>query len=200
LSEKLNGAMRGVSDERLGCTVRFLQSVPDTWQYLEDDICKRITAYAAVMPASDIQTCLAAIFEVPPLRAQGDARLQSITADELSALVSTKTVSPRAEFIERGVEMYASSTSFAEANTLGTRVISPLVPFLELPQIERLFANTMANSQIKGSKYSSVVLRSIHDAWKGTPEEFDGLFTRSGLHQLYPHLLYSAAQTEIVES
>lgn len=200
LSEKLNGAMRGVSDERLGCTVRFLQSVYDTWQFLEEDVCRRIDAYAGAMPVVDLQTCLASVFEVPPLREQGLSRLKTVTADELASLVSVKAVSPRTEFVEHAVEMYEASASFAEANTLGARVISPLVPFFEQPQIERVFAMTMNNSQIRDSKYSPVVLRSIRDAWKGAPEEFDELFTRNNLDRLHPHLLHSAERAEAAES
>jgi hypothetical protein len=200
LGEKLNGAMRGVSDERLGSTVRFLQSVPDTWQFLEDDVRKRIAIYATAMPADDLPTCLAATFEIADLREHGNVRLQNVTADEFASLVSTKTVEPHGVIIERGVELYAASTSFADANSLGARVISPLVPFLKLAHVERVFAVTMSNSQIRDSKYSPVVLRSIRDAWKGTPEEFDGLFTRYGLHAKHPHLLHSVAQTEEVES
>jgi hypothetical protein len=54
--------MRGVSDERLGCTIRFLYDAPDIWQFLGDDVSKRITAYAAAMPADDLPTCLATTF------------------------------------------------------------------------------------------------------------------------------------------
>jgi hypothetical protein len=181
LDEKLNGIMQRLEDEKLANGFRFIVTIPYTWQYTGDDVRVRIENFVADMPDEETVPGLLRGLDFVPLRAKAIWRLSRVNAVQLDELIRFEQRDYEDELVDRAVELYEASTSFADANHRGTHLIIPLARYLQPYHVERIMKAVAENDQIASSFDLERVLRAIQNAECVPQEQFDKLLEDHGI-------------------
>ena len=181
LAEKLSDLMRNVDDAALGRSVAFLRLIPDTWQYVADDLHTRIVAYVESMPDQRLVSDLPGALEVRELRAAAVRRLAAVDCDHLSDLVQADVFGFHREFADRAIELYEEAPNFNLANRIGAEMLAPYAPSLSAQQIKRVIEAASTNDQVRHSFQLGPVLRRLRDAGVMPTKHFDALLAEAGL-------------------
>jgi hypothetical protein len=132
----LNDIMGKVECKDLAKAVRFLESVPDTWQYLKDDVRNRLQLYVDAMPCEQIVPCLAIALDIEELGIRGRKRIASISDyQQISTLLNYHY---RDELVDRAIDLFEIAESVSEAEEIIHQIILPNVRYLKKYHIERL--------------------------------------------------------------
>jgi len=177
---------RALNDDRLPQAIRFLNQVPGTWDFCEEDVMSKIKRVVEALPEPALRTCLPAALDMPCLNTSGRRRIACSTPDELCGLVEA---SPRSEYADRAVDFYANANSDGAANVYGSRLLVPLAPFLTAVHVERVFASISSNGALRTSSVLGAVLRSIRDSKRIGDERFRELVLSTGLNVIFEWLL-----------
>jgi hypothetical protein len=175
LDEKLNEIMLRLEDEQFANAFRFIFAASDAWQYLRDDIRVRLENFVTEMPDEELIPGLLRALDFAPLRSNAVQRLGRVNHIQLDELIRFEQRDYGDEFVGRAVELYEASTSFADANFRGTRLIVPLARFLQPQHVERIVRAVAENDQISNSFNLDRVLQAIWDAECVPEDHFDEL-------------------------
>jgi hypothetical protein len=181
-----NRLIRGLSDDRLPEVIRFLNYVPGSWDFCEEDVRSKMERVVEGLPETELRRCLPAALDMTCLNPSARKRIAYTTPDELCALVEE---APRAEYADRAVDFYAGADTDGMANVYGSLLLVPLAPFLGSPQVERVFACIASNGSVKASNVLGAVLRSIRDCKRVTAERVGELVLENGLDVEFEWLL-----------
>ncbi len=182
LSSKLNGLVVKLPDKNLICLLELLGRVTDLWQYLGDDVRTRLEAFVSNLPKDLLVQGLCGALAVPELRSFALQQIQNATASVVAELAKLPLSPMPTEILERAVGLYCDSGSFAQANTIGTEIIVPLVPYMTVTQIENVVECAATNDQIRGSFELRPVLNWLR-MWYSSEGEFDVLLIEHGLKE-----------------
>jgi len=149
LAEKLSDIVRHTSDNDLRSVITLLALVRDSWRFLDDDVGLRVVTFVRVMPTDQLVPGLLRAFDVPDLQPAAAQRLALADSRELILLVSG---TPRREFVDRALSLYAESSTFATANTLGLQLILPLAPHFQVDDVIRICEIAAENGQVTASR------------------------------------------------
>jgi hypothetical protein len=181
LDEDLNGIMQRLEDEGLVNGHRFIYEIPDTWQYVGDDLRLRIQNFVVDMPDHAVVPDLLRALGFAPLTAEARQRLSHVDAQQLDGLLRFEERGGEVWFADRAVELYEASSSFSEANFRGTHLIIPLAPYLQSHHVERIVGAAAENAQIAHSFELDRVLRAIRHANIVSWERFHQLLEEHGI-------------------
>ncbi|MBP6895658.1 MAG: hypothetical protein KBC94_14655 [Pseudacidovorax sp.] len=161
--EKLSQMGRDLAATELQRMVDLIAEIPDCWPYLEQDVNIRLNEFVSALPAEAIED-LSFLLTFRPLADAAKVRVQKLTLTEIKSALFL--VTPPA-IIDKAIDLYLRSRSFESANS-GAKVITDLVPELNINQIGRLLIGMAANSEITGSFSLKPLLQKIKDS--GRPE------------------------------
>lgn len=185
--------MRSVEDEEVWKMADLLRLVPDVWEFLEDDVSIKISAYFRDMPDERLVPDLLAALDVPAFKKEALARLDSVGRRDLYDLIRADQEEAREEFVERAVELYEASGSFEGANFIGLRLIAPFSQHLQPDHVTRIIVAASTNDQISGSFNLRSVFEKIRKAEVIPTGEFD---ERVRMHNLSDALASSTKEDE----
>jgi hypothetical protein len=185
MREWITKLIRELHDDRWPFVVHLMSHVGDAWDCCDQDVRNKMVLVVEQLPEAALVKCLPTALELTPLRACALKRIEYTTPGELCELVDA---SPRAEYVRRAVDFYASANDESSANMYGARLIVPLTPFLAAPDIQRVFTCIPSNAAVRTSSVLGSVLRSIRSAGRVGPEEFRALLVTAGLDVEYSWL------------
>lgn len=176
LKERLSSLFRSVPDNDLTWVTTFLENVPDTWQFLEPDVCQRLENYVKDIPASNLED-LDFLFKFAPLQVHARARISRATKKELNEALFFDLPN---EVADRYIDIYLNVGSFDDANAWAKSLI-PYVGDFSSDQVRRLLTDVGKNSQITGSFQINAVISSLRSTKKLPIAEFEELLRSNGL-------------------
>ena len=97
-------------------------------------------------------------FAIKPLAKILKAKVVELDRGETISVISGD---PRAELIERALEVYSGAGSFRSAEELGDFVIVPVAPYFEPAHVEKLLKEVEVNSQIWCAYRTPIVLEQV---------------------------------------
>lgn len=176
LKERLSSLFRSVLDDDLTWVTTFLEHVPDTWQFLEPDVCQRLENYVKDIPASNLED-LDFLLKFVPLQVHARARISRATKKELNEALFFDL--PK-EVADRYIDIYLGVGSFDDANAWAKSLI-PFVGDFSSDQVRRLLTDVGKNPQITGSFQVNAVISSLRSTKKLPIAEFEELLRSNGL-------------------
>lgn len=176
LTEKLSTMFRAVLDAELPATINFLEEVPDSWQYLEPDVCQRLKNYILELP-EDYLDEMNFLLKYLPLQIQAKQRVRVATKKELS---NTLFFNMPKDVADRFVELYLASSSFDEANDWAKQMLIYKADF-DADQVRRILSNAAKNNQVLGSFQIGPLVSNLRSGKKLSEDEFENLLNENGL-------------------
>lgn len=167
---------RAVADVDLLATVNFIASVPDSWQYLEADVCQRLQNYVSNLPAADLDE-LEFLLKYAPLQVQARHRVRVATKKELREAFFFEIP---IEVADRYIDLYLESGSFDGANDWAKELIIHAGEFTA-DHVRRLLTSMGNNNQILGSFQLGSLIVNLRSRKKIPEEEFESLLQKNGL-------------------
>jgi hypothetical protein len=166
LNEKVNDIFKSLPDNRFGLIMRFLHFVPDTWQYIRDDVRTRMVTYVKDMPAQDLVPNLLVALKIENLQTVARMRLSQIPFHELGELFEADSSGQFTnEFYDITIDPYEKSASYSQANQIGYALLN-LIEFLSPDQINRIIKAGQNNDQVENSHTFKYILSKIVDSGK----------------------------------
>lgn len=168
--EKLSDILAGTNDTQLKRLIPALRYKPDLWQFIEEATQQRLEQIIGVMETDD----LIASQIVPAAEGIDELNtyLQSAIQDPFEAdLKKLLKAFPSKLLVDRAVEIFIGSGSFASAYRNGIDYLLKHSQFLNDAQLQRLFDGTLANStyginQILNAGGMSEVLAMLYEQTK----------------------------------
>jgi hypothetical protein len=176
LVETLSNMFRTVPDAELVATINFLQSVPDSWQYLEADVRQRLENYVSELPSVDFDE-VESLLRYPPLQVHARSRVKVATKKELRDRIPFDFPT---EVADRCIDLYLESRSFDDANDWAKFLISYSGDF-SADHARRLLQNAGKNAQVRGSFQIGLFVTTLRSHKKLPDDEFESLLQQSGL-------------------
>jgi hypothetical protein len=176
LMETLSNMFRGVSDEALLATINFLQSVPDSWQYLEADVRQRLENYVSSLPSDDIDE-LDFLLRYVPLQGYARSRVKVATKKELRDKVPFDLPT---EVADRCIDLYLESRSSDDANDWAKFLMIYSGDFTA-DHVRRLLQNAGKNAKVRGSSQLGQLVTKLRSHNKLPDDEFESLLQQNGL-------------------
>ena len=158
LDQKLSQIFSTVADTDFYKVVGFLATVPDCWQHLEDSLRIKLKRCIGEVAPPELALTVTRALRVPELNEVVVARVRTLTEADLASLIASE---PNAVFLERALELYSSSGSYAEANDRGAKLIAPMLQYFNATNVEALLWSARQNSQIRDSHEYEKVKRNI---------------------------------------
>jgi hypothetical protein len=187
LGKNLSQLMRAVPDSSLISAIGFVQFAEDSWQYLEEDVVQRLKNFVRSLPSEDFED-LDFLLSFSPLQEQARERVKVATRQEISDEISDAFflfIVPT-EMVDRFIQIYLSSDSFAESNACAKQMISSVDMFSET-QIRRLLSGINMNSQIRDSIQVQSLIFTLRHSDKFSQAEFETLLKDNGLEKFMLH-------------
>lgn len=178
IASKAAELARTIEDENLIFLVQLLKRVPALWESFEADIHERIAGFVREWP-SKIFWYFGDVFSFEPLQHAMVYRAKRATSDELISLQFFYSAIPIA-FVERLIDLYAASKSYAEANRIGECLESYLKD-IEKHHIEKIIVSAGKNLQIAGSIKIYELVKALNLKKIMPQQEFEGLLAANGL-------------------
>ncbi len=180
LSEKLTPLFRATDDEDIHLSISLLEELEDCWQYLDDDVKRRLEVYVYCLPANRIED-LNFLLSFAPLSSQAKSRLQRASSKELGAALFFRLHPLIADKI---IDIYIYSRSYSEANAWSeTFAIAIYVDCFTASQQVRMLRGMAANGEILGSFQVENVIESLRHSKRIDALEFDKVLLEVGLEQ-----------------
>jgi hypothetical protein len=176
LADRLSSLFRPISDQDLSWATTFLEHVPDTWQFLEPDVCQRLQHYVRDLPAANFED-LDFLLKFVPLQIQARARTARATKKELNEALFFDL--PK-EVADRYIAIYLGASTFDDANAWAKSMI-PVVGDFSSDQVRQLLVGAAKNTQVSGSFQLGSVVTALRSKKKLPIEEFEELLRSNGL-------------------
>lgn len=188
LTTKFSKLLSKATDPQLDRVLRLIRFVSDSWQFLDEDIRKRLESYLRHYNGENPELNVHHAFDIPALIDTAQDVLNHFDEKQVASLIRIK---PRIDFIERALSLYASAKSFNHANELGLNIIVPLIHLMSYEHAVKLInlaippLNERHRNQVF---YSSVFREEVLPQLKKTLGINDDEFNRliSPLQSKYP--------------
>ena len=180
-SDRLNDLMQSVKDEFRVSSILFLALILDTWQYLKGDIRLLIENYIRNMPDNDVFKGISFAVGIPALKNIVVERFNKLDLEKIYGIISL--YGPRAEYVDKVIELYQGAGSFNSANFIGNNLVIPLIPFFNRHNIETIVRTVRENYQVGNSFDIHEVLGAIRASNKISTEEFDNILQQYGIRR-----------------
>jgi hypothetical protein len=176
LAETLSNMFRAVPDAELVATINFLQSVPDSWQYLEADVRQRLENYVSELPSGHIDE-VDFLLRYIPLQVPARRRVKVVTKKELRDKIPFDLPT---EVGDRCIDLYLESHSIDEANDWAKFLIIYSRDFTA-DHVRRLLQSAGKNAQVRGSFQFGHFVSELGSDDKLPDGEFESLLQQNGL-------------------
>lgn len=187
LGEKLSTIVRAVADDSLIEATKFLNDVPDSWQYLDADIQRRLQNFVEALPAEWLEE-VEFLLKYPPLQKEAGRRIKGATRKELQ---QSLFLDMPIEVADRYIDIYLESPSFDDANSSAKVVATHSTDFTE-NHIRRILTNAAQKNQIVDSFQLGPLILTLRSRKKLPEIEFEQLLKDHGLGQYAIELLMPA--------
>lgn len=189
LVEKLNNIVIRLPDQHLIAALRYVASIQEAWQHLNEDFKSRLRNYVMNLPIEQEVLGLNFAFQIVDLETESIYRinlmgLQNFIALSFVQALINKNVRPK--IVEKAVNYYIGSDNFAAANDIGSQLIIPLAKYLQPAQIEQIVRACAENGQIRESYQKNAVLHHIRKCEIIPIAEFNELLVRFGILPIDP--------------
>jgi hypothetical protein len=168
--EKLSDILAGTNDTQLKRVISALRYKPDLWQFIEEATQQRLEQIIDVMETDDLiaSQIVPAAEEIDELNTYLQSAIQGSREADLKKLLKAF---PSKLLVDRAVEIFIGSGSFASAYKNGIDYLLEHSQFLNDAQLQRLFDGTLANStyginQILNAGGMSEVLAMLYEQTK----------------------------------
>jgi hypothetical protein len=178
LTDHLSKLFRLISDQDLEWEIVFLEHVPDTWQFLDPDVCQRLRNYVKVLPPANFD-CLEFLLRFEPLQTQARHRTSHATKKELSE--SFLFDLPK-EIADRYIAIYLGSNTFDDANAWAKSMI-PYVGDFSSDQVRQLLLEGPQNQNIRKSFQLGSLVSALRNAKKLPVDDFELLLRSNDLDE-----------------
>lgn len=176
--EKLSSLFRNLSDNELYAATEFLEFVPNTWQFLAEDIRLRLQGYVENLSVADIDR-IEFLLSYQPLKEAAISRLQHVSRNELRTVVRHSLSLP-VEIVDRLIDLYLQSSSFDQANLQGRDMLQ-FADNISEDQIRRMLNGMSQNAQLMGSYQLAPLIARLRESEKLSVDEFERLLLENGL-------------------
>lgn len=176
LAEKLSALFRAVADADLMLVIEFLEYVPDSWQFLDADVQKRLQNYVRDLPGEHLDK-VDFLLDFVPLQPQARHRVKVATRKELTeAMFFIMPV----EVADKYVSVYLESSSFDDANEWAKQLFIHSDDFTP-DHVRRILTGASKNGQVMGSFQLGPLVSNLRSRKKIPSEEFEKLLKDNGL-------------------
>lgn len=194
LSGKINALILGLEDKHLLRGVATIYRVPEIQAFLEENARIKLSNFVTSADEVAVVAMFSAVLQIGFLRAQVIGRVSGLSRDAVANLGAQTPPLILPELTKRLVELYRSSASFAQANTMATS-ISNVAKQFDAGTAE-LALRSAANTQVRYSSGFDTVLHAVKTSGSLSPAQFNGIITELQLEEEYAHVLFPAdAQT-----
>jgi hypothetical protein len=190
LAEKVNSLFSGLGDKHLMRAVATVYRVPEVREFLLADVRTKLRSYIASVSEEPLIQMFAAVVEIDFLAPEGIARMPTLSRDAVGKLGTLRPVVPLPILNQRVVELYASSVSFDQANSMAPAVAN-LIGSLDAGAAERIM-RASSNGQVRYSGGFRSVLESIKTSGLLPEVRFQELVAELELGNEHPDLLRMA--------
>lgn len=176
LKDKLPALMRAVGDEELHLSTQFLCDFPECWVSLPADVRQRLWSFVEHLPSEHLDD-IGVLLETDPFKIPATRRVKRVTREEFESLVLFDLP---AALVERAIDLYLSSTNFAEANGFA-KALARYSGDFSAKQQERLLMGAAENGEVLHSFELGTVITSFRKTEAISPVEFETLLENYGL-------------------
>ncbi len=164
LSQNASQILSRVLESDYWKLIRVLYHMPELWGYVRDDLKLKLGEYVKALPDSDKPYILKIVFKFDLFAVSAETLLFRLTEEDISDLLDDcltyKEVSHE-NILERAVELYVDSESFAAANHRAQRWLIPFLRDLKERHIVRFLEAAKQNDQILNSFELETVLKAL---------------------------------------
>jgi hypothetical protein len=178
LGEKLSQLVRALPDPSLISAIYFVRDAKDSWQYLGPDVVQRLQNFVRSLPTQHFHE-LEFLLGFSPLQEQARKRAKIATRKDISEAFFFEMPT---EVADRFVDIYLSSSSFADANSCAKEMIPSVAEFTDA-HVRRLLSGINTNSQVRGSVQVGALISTLRDKNKIPQAEFETLLKDNGLEE-----------------
>ncbi|MET0076216.1 MAG: hypothetical protein ABW130_18345 [Candidatus Thiodiazotropha lotti] len=178
LKDKLSGLFKSLEDKDLDKTFHVLQSLPDSWEYLDPDVKQKLESYVEKLPKEQLEE-IDFLLTHTGLSASAKKRILIATRAELDHPLFFDLPTPVADRI---VKLFIESGSFDQANSFSSTVTRYASDFSK-DQVEKIIRACGENGQIKDSFQIGSVINSMRKNKNVSDEEIDSWLTDVGLKE-----------------
>ncbi|MEJ1367553.1 MAG: hypothetical protein RPU64_09105 [Candidatus Sedimenticola sp. (ex Thyasira tokunagai)] len=168
LKDKLSGLFKSLNDKDLNKTFHVLQSLPDSWEYLDPDVKQKLEAYVENLPKEKLEE-IDFLLTHAGLSASANKRIRIATRIDLDHPLFFDLPPPVADRI---VKLFVDSGSFDQANSFASTVTRYSSDFTK-EQTEKIIRACGENGQIKDSFQVGSIINSMRKNKAVTNAEID---------------------------
>lgn len=185
-------------DAGLKFILPLLARIPEIQTAIDDGLKAKLLRCIEISPAQDLNTVITAALSTETFKAAATARIRNLTEDFITTYVKTRRGKIPGEVIDRALELYSQSESFADANKKGPNMILPAISSFSREQIVKLFDSATENDQIFHSSEFHGVLRQIRDLKILPQNDLDSEITKRKWEGDFGHLMSKQPEQEVV--
>lgn len=174
-TQHLSKTTHKLTDSQLHNIIYFLSTVSDTWQFLSGDVHTRIENYVQNVGDEEAVEVLNLTLDMQELSSFATKRIATLNNDAFQELIK---LTPRPEFVERGITIYSESGNFYIANDRASTIITPLINFMTSEDAELIIEYAAQNNQIGHSRAFTDVLEQIIDQELLTESQVEALLDK----------------------
>ncbi|MCB1948420.1 hypothetical protein [Nitrosomonas sp.] len=178
LEERLSNLFKTVDDTKIYKTFPILFRLSESWEFLEPDVKQKLEAYVENLPTEQFDE-IDFLLSHTGLSSFAIKRIRKATRKELDE--SLFFYLPQ-QISDRMVELYVSSSNFADANSFASTILRYAHDFTK-KQVEEIVKESGKNSQIKESIKLTKVINELRKNKEVTNEEFDVWLVDAGLRK-----------------
>lgn len=176
--------LSSVKDEDLVWLSGAAAGVPELWEGLPAGQQARIEAYVMAGPMPLLTHVLRLGLKAPALGAVAAARVKQLNQADLVALAE---VSNAPEVVARAVDLFATASNWAAANSIYDTLIRPLFDQISVEQARKIFYSpSKGSSDLKFSGGLQRFEAAVRQSGLIPTAELDDLLTETGLEYLLP--------------
>ncbi len=192
---KLNDIFQKLDDEHLSKSIRFLELILDTWQYLKDDSRSRINNYVVSLPSSELDPFLCLALEISELHDLACQRINEINDHRIiKKLMSYKN---RTELTSRVIELFKIADLVNTAEDISLSILIPLINNFDNNQLEEIIKSAFryfGPDEAMRLPSRIQLLRTIYDTSSISDEEFKSILSRNNIEE---NLIFSSRSNDI---
>lgn len=182
----INIICRRLPDEDLNSIVDLHGYLPATWGFLEVDNRQKLNEFVRQLPDKQASLVLPVALQIDGLKTSSGTRLSTLASREVGEILKQNQ---NAIVVARAVDLYCSSTSWDQANSIYERAIEPILDKLEQDQMRRILAAPQVEkADLNGAHSFSGFTRHIYETERLPKIEIQALLTENGMKHIADRL------------
>jgi hypothetical protein len=187
LAEKVNAILLSLEDKHLMRGVATVYRVPEIREFLLIDVKTKLRSYIANVAEDSLVQMYAAVMEIDFLAPEGLGRIPNFSRDAVAKLAALRPPVLVPELSQRVVDLYESSVSFGQANSMAAAVTN-VIGSLDVGAVERVM-RACSNGQVRYSGGFNSVLEAIKASGLVPLVRFQDLMAELDLANEHPDLV-----------